>query len=131
MWPWIGITQADSNIQAIQYELATRKNLTLDQTFVKTEATDTDVIVILRTLWERGSHIPCSASDRLAFQCAILLSAICGARPNEIMQMPYRCVKLAVVRDPKNKKDTKLIVTFLHRHSKGRKHLARGSQDDR
>lgn len=107
-----------------------KKNLTLKQTFVKKEATTTDVLVILRTLWRRACDIPCTASDRVAFHSVILASAIGGFRPETLMSMPYRQVSLAVVRDPVHRQKTKLVATITVHHNKRNEHVARDAQDE-
>jgi hypothetical protein len=116
--------------QSIQYELAAKKGLTLKQTFVKREATTTDVLVILRTLWGRARNIPCTESDRVTFHSIILASAIGGFRPETLMSLPYEQVSLAVVRDPTQHRSTKLVATVTVHHNKRHEHVARDAQDE-
>lgn len=110
--------------------MAQKKNLTLEQTFVKREATTTDVLIILETLWIRAVDIPCTPSDRVAFHSVILASAIGGFRPEVLMQMKYRDVKLVVVRDPNRQQRTKLVANITIHHNKKSPHKARDSQDE-
>lgn len=43
------------------------------QPFVKREATTTDVLIILRTLWSCARNIPCTGSDLVTFSFIILV----------------------------------------------------------
>lgn len=46
------------------------------------------------------------------------------------MDMPYRQVSLAVVRDPVHHQKTKLIATITVHHNKRIEHVARSAQDE-
>jgi len=69
---------------------------------VKVEATAEDIIIILKTLWERPGDIHCGLDTRLAFHAFLIMAGIGGFRPGCMMRLPYRQVSLYVARDPKD-----------------------------
>ena len=97
---------------------------------MKREATDQDVVLFLSTLWGSAHVIPCEPDSRLAMHTAVLMEAIGGFRPREILGMPYRDVELAVVRDPESRDRTRLVATFTVKRNKRRAKVVKKSQDD-
>lgn len=85
--------------------------LEIDSPYVKVEATPADIIVILRTLYERAEDIPAKPLTRLAFHAAVLEGGSGGFRPANLMDTKYRQYTLSVVRDPEDRTRTKIIVT--------------------
>ncbi|MFD2317083.1 DUF3435 domain-containing protein [Halomonas organivorans] len=92
--------------------------LSLSQTFVKREATTADVIIILRTPWISAVHVPCSAEHRQAFHTVVLFSGLGGFRPDILMRLKYRQVRFSVLRDPRDKRKTHLMVTVWIKQNK-------------
>ncbi|KAL8284679.1 hypothetical protein RB597_008484 [Gaeumannomyces tritici] len=95
-------------------------DLTLEQSFIKTEATDRDLILFLKTLWIRAVDIPCSRRVRIAMHSIILLAGIGGFRPTSLFRLPYSQVQLAVVRNPQTKTSSLVAEITIH-HCKAKK----------
>ncbi|OAG09319.1 uncharacterized protein CC84DRAFT_1171913 [Paraphaeosphaeria sporulosa] len=66
--------------QWIFHTLAKEHKLATTLTFEKIEATAEDVIVLLKTLWQRANDIPYQPSTRVSFHGILLLAAIGGFR---------------------------------------------------
>ncbi|QBZ54832.1 hypothetical protein PoMZ_10542 [Pyricularia oryzae] len=64
------------------------------------EATSTDVLILLETLWTNAKHIPCSRSVRVDVHKTIMLASIGGFCPGTYLLLKYRRVKAVVARDP-------------------------------
>jgi hypothetical protein len=81
-------------------DLAAEHGLAKEITFEKLEATAEDVIIILRTLWERAAELRIDVQTRIAFHANVLLSAMGGLRPGTLGKVRYRDVLVSVLRDP-------------------------------
>lgn len=92
------------------------------QSFIKRELQEEDVVLILSVLWLRGEHIRCTPTTRLAFHSAVLLAAIGGFRPASLMDLPYSNVKLYWHRHPKTPSKTSLTAAITINHVKQRRH---------
>ncbi|KAK7408680.1 hypothetical protein QQX98_009148 [Neonectria punicea] len=129
-------TREDTHGQAsvitkwIQQDLAPAKGLSLKQTFVKREATSADIIVLLQPVWSRADAIPCTPDERIAFHTVILLEGMGGWRPNILMEMKYRQVSFAIVRDLNNRSETKLVATVSIEQNKRDQNKARTAQNE-
>jgi hypothetical protein len=75
-WIWTGLAQ--------------EARLTKELTFEKVEATAYDVIMVLRTLWERAADLAIDAETRISFHANVLLSAIGGFRPGCLGKIRYK-----------------------------------------
>lgn len=73
-------------------------NLSLEQGFVKREATSDDVLLIISTLWRRASDIHAEPSVRVAFHCALVLGAFGGFRTGLIENITYGQIEMALIR---------------------------------
>jgi hypothetical protein len=94
------------------------------------EATPTDIIVALDTLWTRADAIRCNPDTRVSFHGKLLIESLGGFRTAAFMNLPYRQIQLAVVRDPDNPAKTKIVATIAVNIVKKRKHSGRGPKDD-
>lgn len=101
--------------------------LSLEQQFVKTEATADDVLMVLSTLWKCSSTIRFMPRTRVAFHCAVLLCAIGGFRMNVVMGLKYRQLELAFVR---MNGAVRLVGTVTLRQNKRKKAAIRRTQDE-
>jgi hypothetical protein len=79
-------------------DLAREAQLIKELTFEKLEATDEDVILILRTLWERAADLGIDPDTRISFHANVLLSAMAGFRPGCLGKMRYRDFVLSILR---------------------------------
>lgn len=95
---------------------------------MKREATDEDV-VLFSTLWGSAHLIPCEPDARLSMHGAVLLEAVAGFRPQEILGMSFRDVELAVVRDPVNRDRSRLVATITAKRIKRAKIVKKGQAD--
>lgn len=69
-------------------------------TFQKVEATAEDVLVILRTLYERAGDLGIDAKTRISFHANVLLAAEGGFRPGTLGNYLRICIrKLAESRN--------------------------------
>ncbi|KAK2006506.1 hypothetical protein LZ32DRAFT_622904 [Colletotrichum eremochloae] len=94
----------------IRETLVNELGLSREQTFEKMSTTAEDITRQLDTLWRRAIDIRCSPSVRVAFHAILLLSSIGGFRPGTLMNITYKQIGLAVVRDPVTNR-THLVVT--------------------
>ncbi|KAK1975228.1 hypothetical protein LZ30DRAFT_638987 [Colletotrichum cereale] len=94
----------------IRETLVNDLGLSREQTFEKMSTTAEDITRQLDTLWRRAVDIRCSANVRVAFHAILLLSSIGGFRPGALMNIKYKQIGLAVVRDPATHR-THLVVT--------------------
>ena len=62
-------------------------------TFQKVEATAEDVLVILRTLYERAGDLRIDAKTRISFHANVLLAAEGGFRPGTLGNLPENMYK--------------------------------------
>ncbi|KAH8909470.1 hypothetical protein BR93DRAFT_392943 [Coniochaeta sp. PMI_546] len=99
--------------------LAEKYGLTREQTFEKVEATPEDVRILLNTLWTRPADINCAPNDRLSFHAIVILAGI-GFRPGVVVKIPYKQVKLAIVRDPQHLDRRTLAASITLRQNKQR-----------
>lgn len=104
--------------QWIWTELARESRLTKELTFEKVEATDKDVIVILRTLWERAADLGIDPDLRIAFHANVLLSAAGGFRPGCLRKIPYKDFVLSILRDPRDSSKMKHAATIAIKRNK-------------
>lgn len=105
--------------------------LSLEQAFEKVETTAEDVLVVLETLWRRSSDIDTKARSRVAFHSIVLTGAIGGFRPGTLMNLPYRQVRLAIVRNKYSPTQTSLVATITIVQNKRRTKAIRRSQNNR
>ncbi|GKU05242.1 unnamed protein product [Fusarium langsethiae] len=98
--------------------IAREYGLSRSQLFEKMEMTLQDILMILRTVWERASYIPCRPCKRLSFPAMILLGGIGGWRFESLKQIKYRDVKVAWVKDPKNSQKARCVATIRIHHAK-------------
>lgn len=89
-----------------------------------------DVVLFLSTLWGSAHLIPCEPDARLSMHGAVLLEAVAGFRPQEILGMSFRDVELAVVRDPVNRDRTRLVATITVKRIKRRAKIVKKGQAD-
>jgi hypothetical protein len=80
-------------------ELAAEYGLAKEIIFKKREVTAEDVIIILRTLWERAAKLGIDIKTRITFHTNVLLSAIGGFRPGTLGRVRYRDILLSVLQD--------------------------------
>ncbi|UKZ79054.1 hypothetical protein TrVFT333_006805 [Trichoderma virens FT-333] len=111
--------------------LAERLGLSCEQGFVKSEMTAEDVIFCLDTVWTRAKDISCRPSIRLAFHCATLLGGIGGWRPGSLVNIRYKDIELAWVRDRNIPSKTWPVVFITIHHVKQRKHQIQRDQRSR
>ena len=62
-------------------------------TFQKVEATAEDVLVILRTLYERAGDLRIDAKTRISFHANVLLAAEGGFRPGTLGNYLRICIR--------------------------------------
>ncbi|KAL6794822.1 hypothetical protein GGI42DRAFT_128351 [Trichoderma sp. SZMC 28013] len=105
--------------------------LSLEQGFEKSEMTAEDVIFCLDTVWTRAKDISCRPSIRLAFHCATLLGGIGGWRPGSLVNIRYKDIELAWVRDPNDLSKTWPVVFITIHHVKQKKHHIQRDQRSR
>ncbi|KAG6353756.1 hypothetical protein INS49_005232 [Diaporthe citri] len=87
-----------ANDNWISQKLAPSLGLEHQQLFDKREATAEDILLILKTLWERGSDIRCKPDVRVSFNAALVIAAIGGFRMGVVKDLEYRQVQLGFVR---------------------------------
>ncbi|KAI0133446.1 hypothetical protein BJ170DRAFT_606345 [Xylariales sp. AK1849] len=114
----------------IEEDLAGELSLTRHQTFEKHEMTPDDIILLLGTLWSRGTDISCDAKIRIAFHGVLLLAGIGGFRPGVIMQLKYDQVRLGLVRDPLKPDKKRLVATIKILQNKLKTKVVRRDQVD-
>ncbi|KAL7928806.1 hypothetical protein V8C35DRAFT_332508 [Trichoderma chlorosporum] len=93
--------------------LAKQLGLTLKQTFVKREARPENIILILDTFWRRGEDIS------IAPQKVV---------PSSVIQIKYKDVELAWLRDPKDSSKAWLVATITIHHTIQREDRIKRSQ---
>ncbi|KAH7027193.1 uncharacterized protein B0I36DRAFT_364435 [Microdochium trichocladiopsis] len=98
--------------------MAEKYKLTLEQTFVKQQATAEDIAVWLITLWTRSGDIDISPAKRVAFHVYVLLAGITGFRNSSLFGLPYSQVRFSLVRDPDDRRNSRLVAHILIIHSK-------------
>src|SRR5438067_695808 len=74
-WMWTGLAQEAQLLKELAFE--------------KVEATADDVIVMLRTLWERAADLVIDAETRISFHANVLLFAMGGFRPGCLGKIRY------------------------------------------
>jgi hypothetical protein len=99
-------------------DLAREARLIKELTFEKLEATDKDVIVILRTLWERAADLGIDPDTRISFHANVLLSAMGGFRPGCLGDMRYKDFVLSILRDPRDRSKMKHAATITIKRNK-------------
>ncbi|KAF4468252.1 domain-containing [Fusarium albosuccineum] len=99
-------------------EIADNLGLTRQQQFEKKETTVTDLLLILRTTWERASDIPCKPFQRVSFSANIILGGIGGWRYQSLMNVKYKDVEVAWLRDPADPKTLLPVANIRIRHVK-------------
>ncbi|KAF4955438.1 hypothetical protein FGADI_4548 [Fusarium gaditjirri] len=95
-------------------------DLSLEQSFEKSESTTEDILRLLQTLWKRAADIPCTKEHRLSFHNAIILLGIGGWRSKSVLDLQYEDVEIARVRDPETGK-ANLVATITIHHVKQRR----------
>ncbi|KAL2020069.1 hypothetical protein VTK56DRAFT_8873 [Thermocarpiscus australiensis] len=93
----------------IRKDLASKFGLMRESelTFVKTETTAEDLLILLISLWTRPDDVPCQPQVRVSVDFALELLGF-GFRPGEVMNVRFEHVCLVVVRDPDNPDRTTL-----------------------
>ncbi|KAI6275737.1 hypothetical protein MCOR27_006792, partial [Pyricularia oryzae] len=115
----------------ITTELAFECGLARDQTFVKVEATSTDIPLPSETPWPKAEHIPCSRSVRVDVHKTIMLASIGGFRPGTYLLLKYRRVKAVVARDPNSDSmEMHPIVCIKIIQNKPSRKMVRNAQDE-
>lgn len=85
-----------------------------------------DIISTLDILWTEAKHIPRRPSTRLAFHTATVLGGLGGWRPGSLVNIKYKDVQFAWVRDPKVRTRTLPVVyTTIHHVKQQRNHIER------
>jgi hypothetical protein len=108
--------------------LSEKLGLTTEQTFVTQATTSQDIAVFLDTLWSRSGDIPLTPSMRTAFHTYVLTVGLGGWRNATVLNMPWKQIRFALVRDSDNSARTKLIAHVLIIQNK-RSHGLRRTQD--
>ncbi|KAK2737261.1 hypothetical protein CKAH01_18851 [Colletotrichum kahawae] len=103
---------ASKILKWIEGGLADKYKLERRQIFVKKEATIDDILTFIDILWTHASDIPCSAATRLAVHTTVFLDSLGGWKLGTLMNFKYRNIEIAVVRDPKDHKQTALAATI-------------------
>ena len=93
--------------------------------------TDSDIVLVLITLWTRAEDIPCEPRARVAFHAITLIDGICGFRLGCLVNLKYKQFNLGVVRDPEHPEKTKLVVTPTIQHNKRKEKIIRKTQDEK
>lgn len=123
--------KTNHKIQWIANELACKWNLTPDSGYEKVGLTDTDIQILLRTLWERADHIPMQRKQRVNFHFALLVLHLSGCRPGMVGDIKWKHVQLALVRDPCNPKRARLVASLtLIRNKRKRDAVLTRPEDD-
>jgi hypothetical protein len=86
--------------------------------FKKVEATDENIIVILRTLWERAADLRINPDLRITFYANVLLSAAGGFRPGYLRKILYKDFVLLILRDPRDNLKMKHAATIVIKRNK-------------
>lgn len=107
----------------IKEELPDLLQLNREQTFKKKEITPDDIMVLLGTLWTQARHIPCTPQTRISFHTAVLMAAIGGFRPGELMLLKYNQVQFELLRDPRDPSKRRLVASIQIRHSKQKRSI--------
>ncbi|KAG4278834.1 hypothetical protein FPRO04_06155 [Fusarium proliferatum] len=94
--------------------------LSLEQSFEKSETTTEDLLLLLQTLWNRAADIPCTKEHRLSFHSATILLGIGGWRSKSVLDLEYKDIEIARVRDPETGK-ANLVATITIHHVKQRR----------
>jgi hypothetical protein len=103
-WIWTGLAQEAQLIKEL--------------TFEKVEATADDVIVVLRTLWERAADLAIDTETRIFFHANVLLSAMGGFGPGCLGKTRYKDFVLSVLRDPRDRSKMKHVATITIKRNK-------------
>lgn len=98
-----------------------------EQLFVKKEATAEDILLILSTLWKRGSSIRITPRTRASFHSAVLIAAVGGFRMGVVTELTYRQVQFAIIRVQGT---PQLIATLTLKQNKRQENTIRSSQDE-
>lgn len=100
--------------------------LTLEQSFMKKEATKDDITLLLQVLWRSANRIPYDPLiTRISFHGMAFTRAIGGFRPGVLVDLKYRDVCMELVRAPKTNRKT-LIGTFrIHQNKQETKKVRR------
>ncbi|KAJ5011151.1 hypothetical protein K4K57_006155 [Colletotrichum sp. SAR 10_99] len=109
--------------------LAPNYGLSFEQTFVKREATDEDILRVLSGLWERADDIPCAPAARVSFDWTLNLLGVTGFRISEVINIPYNQVELGMVRNPSDPTRTALVATIHLEHRKQKTNAVKGAQN--
>ncbi|KAI1322660.1 hypothetical protein F5Y16DRAFT_30440 [Xylariaceae sp. FL0255] len=117
--------------RAIAGRLADKLGLTRKQLFVKREATPEDITLFIDTIWTQSHHLSMTSSTRLAFHTYLLITGLAGYRNGSVLNMPYRQVRFALVRDPSNPESPRVLVAYvLVYHNKRKEDRLQRNQDD-
>ncbi|KAI8681927.1 C2H2-type domain-containing protein [Fusarium keratoplasticum] len=98
--------------------LADRLGLTRRQQFVKKETTAEDLLLVLQTVWERASDIPCKPSQRVSFSGNVILGGIGGWRYESLRRVKYKDIEVGWLRDPADPTKVRPVASIHVRHVK-------------
>ncbi|KAK0716864.1 hypothetical protein B0T26DRAFT_774350 [Lasiosphaeria miniovina] len=111
----------------MQY-LTPKFKLSREQQFDKLEATSGDIRHILAMAWTDA--VQTDPDTRLDFCMTLILCGITGFRPGALVEIFYKQIELAAVRDPDNLQNTKIIAHITLFHNKQNTGSLRTEQDD-
>jgi len=114
-----------SRSQWIAGPLSRELDLITEQIFEKQQTTPEDIALFLDTLWTRSADIHLTASTRIAFHTYMLVAGIGGFRNGSILNLPYKQVRFALVREPDRPSHSKLVAHILIVQNKRRKGIRR------
>ncbi|KAK1983860.1 hypothetical protein LZ30DRAFT_687313 [Colletotrichum cereale] len=126
-----GLFPASRISQWIANELADSYGLSREQSFIKREATTDDILKMLDAIWANARDIPCSPKTRVSFAWVVILGGLCGFRPEVLMNMTYRQIQMAMVRDPSNTETAIPVATINVEHNKQKTNAIRRSQNEK
>ncbi|CVK97728.1 uncharacterized protein FMAN_16010 [Fusarium mangiferae] len=98
--------------------LAIIHNLSRTQLFDKKEMTLQDLLMVLRTVWQRASYITCQPNQRLSFSAMLIMGGIGGWRYESLKKLTYRDIELGWLRDPQNPQKARCVATVRIHHVK-------------
>ncbi|KAF5725116.1 hypothetical protein FMUND_210 [Fusarium mundagurra] len=98
--------------------LAKVHGLSRTQLFDKKEMTLQDLLMVLRTVWQRASYITCQPNQRLSFSAMLIMGGIGGWRYESLKKLTYRDIELGWLRDPQNPQKARCVATIRIHHVK-------------
>lgn len=101
--------------------------LSLEQSFVKKEATSDDIALLLQVLWRRADLIQCNPLTRISFHFMVLVGSLGGFRPDVITDFKYSHAGVELIRLPETGRRI-LVATFTIHQNKQRTGLVKSDQ---